>query len=101
MLDPLGFVSTCNSTNFLIVRSGEVWAPTTKYQMAGITRANVLRVCAKAGIPVRECDFALTHVYSADEAMVTGTFAGVLPVVRSRTQAAAAAAVAGTRTGGC
>lgn len=32
MLDPHGFVATCNSTNFLMVRDGEVWAPTTKYQ---------------------------------------------------------------------
>lgn len=51
--------------------------------MPGITRANVLRVCRDAGIAVRECDFTLTDVYSADEAMVTGTFAGVLPVVRA------------------
>ena len=30
MLDTHGFVATCNSTNFFIVRSGEVWTPTTK-----------------------------------------------------------------------
>ena len=34
MLDPHGFVATCNSVNFFIVRrDGEVWAPTTKYQV--------------------------------------------------------------------
>ena len=56
-----GFVATCNSTNFMVVRGGEVWAPTTRYQMAGITRANVLRAAARDGIPVRECDFSLTQ----------------------------------------
>jgi len=80
MLDPQGFVATCNSTNFFIVRKGEVWAPTTKYQMPGITRQNVINLCKANGIPVRELDFTLTKVYSADEAFVTGTMAGQIPV---------------------
>ncbi|KAI3431784.1 hypothetical protein D9Q98_010538 [Chlorella vulgaris] len=80
MLDPCGFVATCNSTNFFIVRKGEVWAPTTKYQMPGITRSKVLQLCRQAGIPCRELDFSLTQVYSAGEAFVTGTFAGQIPV---------------------
>lgn len=58
-----------------------MWAPTTKYQLHGITRAHVLRLCEEHGIPVRELDFSLTKVYSADEAFVTGTFAGQVPVV--------------------
>ncbi|KAG1679396.1 hypothetical protein FOA52_007687 [Chlamydomonas sp. UWO 241] len=80
MLDPHGFVATCNSVNFFVVRRGEVWAPTGKYQLHGITRANVLTLCRKHGIPCREADFSLTQVYSADEAFVTGTFAGLIPV---------------------
>ena len=46
----------------------------------GITRGNVLRVCRDAGITARETTFSLTDVYSASEAFVTGTFAGVVPV---------------------
>ena len=80
MLDPHGFVATCNSTHFFIVRRGEVWTSTGKYCLAGITRANVLRVCREAGIPALEKDFSLTEVYGADEAFVTGTFAGIAPV---------------------
>jgi len=80
MLDPHGFVSTCNSTHFFIVRRGEVWTSTGKYCLGGITRANVIRVCREQGIPVFEKDFSLTDVYGADEAFVTGTFAGVVPV---------------------
>ena len=80
MLDPHGFVATCNSTHFFIVRRGEVWTSSGDYCLDGITRANVLRICAKAGIPARERNFSLTEVYSADEAFVTGTFAGVVPV---------------------
>jgi branched-chain amino acid aminotransferase len=80
MLDPHGFVATCNSTHFFVVRKGEVWTSTGMYCLGGITRSNVLRVCAENGIPARERSFSLTEVYSADEAFVTGTFAGVVPV---------------------
>lgn len=38
MLDQNGFVATCNSTNFFIVKNGVVIAPTKKYQLRGITR---------------------------------------------------------------
>ena len=80
MLDPQGFVATCNSTHFFIVRRGEVWTSTGDYCLGGITRANVLRVCREAGIPAFEKNFSLTQVYSADEAFCTGTFAGVVAV---------------------
>jgi branched-chain amino acid aminotransferase len=80
MLDPDGFVATCNSTHFFIVRGDEVWTSTGMYCLAGITRSNVLRLCELQRIPARERSFSLTEVYSADEAFVTGTFAGVVPV---------------------
>ncbi len=80
MLDPHGFVATCNSTHFFIVRGDEVWTSSGMYCLCGITRSNVLRVCAEAGITAREKSFSLTDVYGADEAFVTGTFAGLVPV---------------------
>ncbi|MGI8704242.1 MAG: aminotransferase class IV [Sphingomicrobium sp.] len=80
MLDPHGFVATCNSTHFFIVRKGEVCTSTGKYCLSGVTRALVLEVCRDAGIPAFEKDFSLTDVYGADEAFVTGTFAGIVPV---------------------
>lgn len=80
MLDPAGFVATCNSTHFFIVRDGEVWTSPPEYCLGGITRGNILRVCREAGIPAIEKRFSLFDVYSADEAFITGTFAGVTPV---------------------
>jgi branched-chain amino acid aminotransferase len=80
MLDPHGFVATCNSTHFFIVRKGEVWTSTGDYCLGGITRANVIEICRDAAIPVFEKNFSLTDVYGAEEAFVTGTFAGVVPV---------------------
>ncbi|WP_020398451.1 aminotransferase class IV [Kordiimonas gwangyangensis] len=80
MLDPHGFVATCNSTHFFIVRDGEVWTSTGRYCLGGITRGMVISLAREAGIPVYEKDFSLTDVYGADEAFVTGTFAGLVPV---------------------
>ena len=80
MLDPHGFVATCNSTHFFIVRRGEVWTSSGKYCLGGITRGLALEVAREAGIRAIEKDFSLTDVYGADEAFVTGTFAGIVPV---------------------
>ncbi|MEQ1567561.1 MAG: aminotransferase class IV [Myxococcota bacterium] len=82
MLDPHGFVATCNSTNFFVVRQGELWTSAPTYCIEGITRAMVLELARAAGIGVREGPFALRKVYSADEAFCTGTFAGLIPVGR-------------------
>ena len=84
MLDPHGFVATCNSTNFFIVGgpddAPEVLTSDGSYCLAGITRTNVLEICRANGIPARETTFTLTDVYAASEAFVTGTFGGVVPV---------------------
>ncbi|MEO8531868.1 MAG: D-amino acid aminotransferase [Deltaproteobacteria bacterium] len=80
MLDVHGFVNTTNSCNFFIVRKGEVWTSTGDYCMQGITRAKVLEICRANDIPVREKNFSLVDVYSADEAFLTGTFGAQTPV---------------------
>jgi branched-chain amino acid aminotransferase len=80
MLDPHGYVSTCNSTHFFIVKSGAVWTSTGKYCLGGITRKNVIDMCKSHSIPIYEKNFALSEVYEADEAFVTGTFAGIIPI---------------------
>lgn len=81
MLDPHGFVATCNSTHFFIVRGGEVWTSSGDYCLDGITRRSIIDLCKANDIPVYERNFSLTDVYGADEAFVTGTFAGVAPAV--------------------
>ena len=80
MLDPHGFVATCNSTHFFIVRKGEVWTSSGDYCLGGITRRTIIDLCLAHDIPVREKNFSLTDVYGSEEAFVTGTFAGVAPV---------------------
>lgn len=80
MLDPHGFVATCNSTHFFIVKKGAVWTSSGDYCLDGITRGVVIQLCEDNDIPVYQKNFSLTDVYSADEAFVTGTFAGLAPV---------------------
>lgn len=80
MLDVHGFVSTCNATNFFMVKGDEVWTSTGQYCMNGITRGKVIEVCHKHGIVCKEKNFSLFDVYGADEAFVTGSFGGLTPV---------------------
>jgi len=80
MLDPDGFVATCNSTHFFIVREGIVMTSDGRYCLGGITRGHVISLCRDLGIECREKSFSLTEVYSADEAFTTGTLSGLRPV---------------------
>ena len=82
MLDMNGYVSTCNSTNFFIVRDSEVWTSTGEYCLNGVTRGAIIYLCKKNNINVYEKNFLINDVHTAHEAFVTGTFAGVLPVTK-------------------
>ena len=80
MLDSNGFVSTCNSTNFFIVVDKEIWTSTGEHCLNGVTRGAIIDLCRRNNILVYEKNFGIEDVYNADEAFVTGTFAGVIPV---------------------
>ncbi|MBC5767826.1 aminotransferase class IV [Ramlibacter albus] len=82
MLDTQGFVSSCNSTNFFIVRGNELWTSTGRCCFNGITRGHVIDLYAQQIGAVHQKDFTLAQTYSADEAFVTGTLGGVTPVTR-------------------
>ena len=88
MLDPHGFVATCNSTHFFIVagpdRAPEVLTSDGRYCLAGITRANVLEMCRANDMPARETTFSLTDVYAAREAFVKRVERGASVRGRSR-----------------
>ncbi|TRX48913.1 aminotransferase class IV [Fulvivirga sp. M361] len=82
MLDIHGFVSTCNATNFFMVKDGEVWTSTGQYCMNGITRGRIISICKRYNIACHEKNFSLFDVYGADEAFVTGSFGGLTPVIK-------------------
>jgi len=80
MLDPGGFVSSCNATNFFFVKAGEVCTSTGEFCFNGVTRANVIALCRRESIAIQLGDFLLKEVQGAEEAFVTGTFGGITPV---------------------
>ncbi len=82
MLDPQGFVASCNSTNFFIVRRGELWTSSGTFCFKGLTRQAVLDAWRASGGVALEKPFTLAETYGADEAFVTGTLGGITPVTR-------------------
>ena len=80
MFDINGNVATNNSTHFFFVKNNTVFTSTGKYCVTGITRQKIIDLCKKNKIKVREKNFKLKEVLNADEAFVTGSFAGIVPV---------------------
>ena len=80
MNDPFGNISTCNSTNLFFIKNGQVWTSTGKFCLNGVTRSKALLVCDKNEIFFKETDFIFEDIENCEEAFVTGTFAGIIPV---------------------
>jgi branched-chain amino acid aminotransferase len=81
MLDHRGFIAETNATHIFMVKAGTLATPTTVSCPEGITRAAVLELAAAAGLPWLAGDFTLPQLYAADEAFVTGTMGGLVPVL--------------------
>ncbi len=83
MLDLRGFIAETNATHLFMVTDGVVRTPTLAACPEGITRATVLDICGRQGIPCEVADISLAEFYRADEAFCTGTMgelAGVTQV---------------------
>ena len=81
MLDPRGFIAETNATHLFLVAGGRLATPTTVSCPEGITRAAVLELAAAAGIACQIGDYTLPQLYTAEEAFVTGTMGGLVPVL--------------------
>ncbi|MCY4060759.1 MAG: aminotransferase class IV [Chloroflexi bacterium] len=81
MLDYQGYVAETNATHVFIVCGGEVQTSDTGSCPDGITRATVLEICGREGIPHRVKEISLSEVYRADEMFCTGTMGELAPVV--------------------
>ena len=80
MNDPYGNISTCNSTNLFFVKENKVLTSKGEYCLNGITRGKAIMICQSNNIPILEQDFIFDDIIDCDEAFVTGTFAGIIPV---------------------
>lgn len=82
MLDRNGFVAETNATHVFVVTNGIVETPTCNACPEGITRATVLELCEKHGIPHRVRDISLPEVYRTEEMFCTGTMGELAPVIK-------------------
>lgn len=80
MNDPFGYISTCNSTNLFFIKNNQVWTSTGEFCLNGITRSKAISLCQRNGIICNETNFIFEDIKDCEEAFVTGTFAGIIPV---------------------
>ncbi len=82
MNDINGNISTCNSTNLFFIKNEIVFTSTGEYCLNGITRGKAIDICKKNNIICRQSNFTFSDIEYCNEAFVTGTFAGIIPVSR-------------------
>ena len=80
MNDMNGNISTCNSTNLFFIKNDRVLTSTGKYCLNGITRGKAILLCNQNNIKCSETNFTFEDIKNCNEAFVTGTFAGIIPV---------------------
>jgi branched-chain amino acid aminotransferase len=80
LLDVEGNIAESDGNNFFLTKHGEVLTPPTRYVLPGITRKVAMEIAKALGIPVMEKDLAPSDAYAADEAFLTSTGAGIVPV---------------------
>ena len=80
MNDINGNISTCNSTNLFFIKNKRVLTSTGEYCLNGITRGKAISVCNHNKIECSEINFTFEDIKECNEAFVTGTFAGIIPV---------------------
>ena len=78
-----GLISEGAVSNVMMVRGGVLMTPKEDERiLSGITRAVVLDLARKEGVPIREQDISLDELRAADEVLLTGTTIEILPVSR-------------------
>ncbi len=82
LLDIDGNVAENKGGNFFVFCEGVLKTPSTRNALAGVSRATVLELATKIGIPTQVVDFQLYDIYTADEAFFTSTPYCIMPATR-------------------
>lgn len=81
MLNEAGFIAEGSSSNLFMVRENTVYTPTLEDGLlAGITRGRVIEIAVASGLVVSESHLRPDDLRSADEAFLTSSLRGILPV---------------------
>jgi len=80
-LDAAGVhVTEGSATNVLVVVDGVLWTPPEEVALPGVTRAEVLRLARLRGMAVGEAYLPRVVLERAEEVLLTGSLAEVVPV---------------------
>jgi len=82
MLNEQGNVAECTGDNIFIIKDGTLYSPLiSDGALDGITRAVIIELADKLGVPFVAKTLTRYDLYIADEFFLTGTAAEVIPVV--------------------
>jgi branched-chain amino acid aminotransferase len=82
MLNSVGKVSEGTGENIFVVKKGKIYTPPIGASILdGITRNTIMELAKENRMEVIERDLARSELYIADEVFLTGTAAGVAPVL--------------------
>ena len=73
-------VTEASRSNIFVIKDGVLQTPKSGI-LAGVTRMHVMKI-AEDIMPVKEDDFSLSTLLSADEVFVTSSVKEVLPIVK-------------------
>ena len=80
LLDTQGFVSEGSGENIFLVKNGRLITPSLSSALEGITRDTIIEIAKTHDIQVIEKNITRGEIYTADEALFTGTAAKVTPI---------------------
>ena len=82
MLNDQGFVSECTGDNVFIIQDKVLHTPPVQSGiLEGITRNVIFDIAGALGYEVRTTEMTRYDLFNADECFLTGTAAGVIPVI--------------------
>jgi branched-chain amino acid aminotransferase len=82
LLDQEGNIAEGDGQNFFIATKGELWTPTLRNVLGGISRETAIELAREIKISVKETDIQPYGVYNADEAFFTASSFCILPVTK-------------------
>jgi branched-chain amino acid aminotransferase len=76
-----GYLTEGAGFNLFFVKNGTVYTPAHNV-LEGITRKSVLELARELGVPAEEGDYPASDLLGADEAFITSTAGGIMPVAQ-------------------
>lgn len=81
LLNHQGHIAECTGDNLIVVKDGQLKVPRGWHgALEGITLDAVLEIARSLDLPVSDATLTLYDLYTADELMLTGTAAEIVPV---------------------